>query len=95
AINCASVSCPPLLNEAFMASKIELQLMKVAKNFVNDKSRNKISANAVEISPIFSWFKGDFTENGSIVDFLNRYSSVKINSNAKVSHLDYNWNLNE
>jgi hypothetical protein len=95
AINCASVSCPPLLNEAFMASKIESQLMKVAKNFINDKSRNKISVNAVEISPIFSWFKGDFTAKGSIVDFLNKYSSVKISSNAKVSHLDYNWNLNE
>lgn len=95
AINCASVSCPPLLNEAFVASKIDAQLDKVAKTFVNDKSRNKISANAVEISSIFSWFKGDFTKNGSIIDFLNKYSAVKINANAKVSHLDYNWNLNE
>ncbi|MDG1277673.1 MAG: DUF547 domain-containing protein [Algoriphagus sp.] len=95
AINCASVSCPPLLNEAFTAAKMESQLDRVAKTFVNDKSRNKISANAVEISSIFSWFKGDFTKNGSIIDFLNKYSTLKINSNAKVSHLDYNWNLNE
>jgi hypothetical protein len=95
AINCASVSCPPLLNEAFVASKIDSQLENVAKTFVNDKSRNKISSNAVEISSIFSWFKGDFTKNGSIIDFLNKYSTVKISSSAKVSHLDYNWNLNE
>jgi hypothetical protein len=95
AINCASVSCPPLLNEAFMSSKLEAQLEKVAKTFVNDKSRNKISTNAVEISSIFSWFKGDFTKNGTVIDFLNKYSAVKINSNAKVTHLDYNWNLNE
>jgi hypothetical protein len=95
AINCASVSCPPLLNEAFMASNIESQLVKVAKTFVNDKSRNKITANSVEISSIFSWFRGDFTENGSIVDFLNKYSSIKIDAKAKVSYLDYNWNLNE
>ena len=95
AINCASVSCPPLLNEAFMASKIDAQLERVARTFVNDKSRNKISTNAVEISSIFSWFKGDFTKNGSIIDFLNKYSTVKIDKNAKVSHLDYNWNLNE
>lgn len=95
AINCASVSCPPLLNEAFTAAKMETQLDRVAKTFVNDKSRNKITANAVEISSIFSWFKGDFTKNGSIIDFLNKYSTVKISSNAKVSHLDYNWNLNE
>lgn len=95
AINCASVSCPPLLNEAFMANKIDSQLDKVAKAFVNDKSRNKITANAVQISPIFSWFKGDFTKKGSVVDFLNKYSTVKISSSAKVSHQDYNWNLNE
>ena len=29
AINCASVSCPPLLNEAFVASNLENQLMRV------------------------------------------------------------------
>ncbi len=95
AINCASVSCPPLLNEAFVASKIDAQLERVAKTFVNDKSRNKISPNAIEISSIFSWFKGDFTNNGSLIDFLNKYSTVKINKTATISHLDYNWNLNE
>jgi len=95
AINCASVSCAPLLNEAFVASKIDAQLEKVAKTFVNDKTRNKIAANTVQISSLFSWFKGDFTKNGSVIDFLNKYSSVKISPNAKVSHLDYNWNLNE
>ncbi len=95
AINCASVSCPPLLNEAFEADIIDAQLEKVAKRFINDSSRNKISPGAVQISSIFSWFKGDFTKNGSLIDFLNKYSTTKINSKAKVSFLDYDWNLNE
>ena len=95
AINCASVSCPPLLNEAFEAATIDSQLDKVAKGFINDSSRNKITPNAIQISSIFSWFKGDFTKNGSLIDFLNKYSTVKIKSDAKVSHLDYDWNLNE
>ncbi|MDN3202714.1 DUF547 domain-containing protein [Algoriphagus sediminis] len=95
AINCASVSCPPLLNEAFFPEKLEAQLDKVAKGFVNDPSRNKISKNEVEVSAIFSWFKGDFTKNGSLIDFLNKYSNIKINSDAKVSHMKYDWNLNE
>lgn len=95
AINCASVSCPPLLNEAFVPGKLESQLDKVAKSFINDSSRNKIAKDRIEISSIFSWFKGDFTKNGSLIDFLNRYSDTIISSNAKVSHLDYNWNLNE
>ncbi|MDI1322368.1 MAG: DUF547 domain-containing protein [Algoriphagus sp.] len=95
AINCASVSCPPLLNEAFIASKLEAQLDKVARGFINDSSRNKITADNAQISALFSWFKGDFTKKGSLIDFLNLYSKVKIKSTAKISHLDYNWNLNE
>ncbi|HSF53240.1 MAG TPA: DUF547 domain-containing protein [Algoriphagus sp.] len=95
AINCASVSCPPLLNEAFTAENIEAQLSKVATTFINDSSRNKISPDQAQISSIFSWFKGDFTKNGSLIDFLNKYSKVKLKPNAKISHLDYNWNLNE
>ncbi|GAA0879069.1 DUF547 domain-containing protein [Algoriphagus jejuensis] len=95
AINCASVSCPPLLNEAFTAEKLEAQLTKVATTFINDPSRNKIKADQAQISSIFSWFKGDFTKKGTLIDFLNLYSKVKINPNANISHLDYDWNLNE
>lgn len=95
AINCASISCPPLLNEAFVATKLDAQLDKVAKAFINESKRNKISANQVEISKIFSWFKGDFTKNGDIIAYLNTYSKVKINPKAKVTYLDYDWSLND
>jgi hypothetical protein len=95
AINCASFSCPPLLNEAFVPERLNEQLDQVAKSFINDPKRNKISKDKAEISSIFSWFKGDFTKNGSLIDFLNQYSSVKLSSNAKISHLDYDWSLNE
>lgn len=95
AINCASISCPPLHDEAFLAERIDEQLDFVARQFINDPSRNKIQQNRVEISSIFSWFKGDFTKNGSVIDFLNRYSKVKISPNASIKHLDYNWSLNE
>jgi hypothetical protein len=95
AINCASVSCPPLLNEAFVANNLENQLMRVTTTFVNDPSRNKISSQSAQLSSIFSWFKGDFTKKGTLIEFLNRYSKVKISPNARISFLDYNWNLNE
>ncbi|WP_236025605.1 DUF547 domain-containing protein [Algoriphagus oliviformis] len=95
AINCASVSCPPLLNEAFTSEKLESQLNKVALAFVNDRLRNRISADRAELSSIFSWFKEDFTKKGTLIDFLNRYSQVKLKPDAKISFLDYNWALNE
>lgn len=95
AINCASISCPPLLNEAYVAEKIESQLAKVTTSFINNPSQNKIGPDQARISSIFSWFKGDFTKKGSLIDFLNLYSKVKIKSTARITHLDYNWNLNE
>lgn len=95
AINCASFSCPRLFNEAFSADKLEDQLQKAAIGFVNDKKRNQISTDEVEISKIFRWFSKDFEKEGDIIDFLNKYSKVKINSKAKVRYKDYDWTLNK
>lgn len=95
AIVCASVSCPRLLNEAYEGQKVQQQLEAQARDFINDKSRNKIAPNAAQLSQIFNWFRGDFTRQGTLTEFLNRYSSVKINKNARITYLEYNWGLNE
>ncbi|MBT8295058.1 MAG: DUF547 domain-containing protein [Gramella sp.] len=95
AINCASISCPKLLNEAFTADEMEQQLEKVTKEFMNS-DKNDITKNSARLSSIFDWYKGDFTENGtSLIDYVNKYSKVKIDPGAKVSYLEYNWDLNE
>lgn len=94
-INCASFSCPPLSNEAFTADKVDNQLEQLAKAFVNDTKRNTITANSIKISKIFSWFSKDFKTNGSVIDFLNKYSGTHIASNAKKGYRDYNWTLNK
>lgn len=94
-INCASISCPQLMNEAFTASKVEQQLEKLAIQFINDSKRNMITKNRVEISKIFRWFKEDFTKKGDIIAYLNKYSSIKINKDARIRYMNYNWDLNE
>lgn len=95
AINCASFSCPRLLNEAYTAGKLEQQLALMTKDFLGDTEKNKITINEIKLSKIFNWFKGDFTKNGSLIDFLNKYAPITINESAKVSFLDYDWSLNE
>ena len=94
-IVCASFSCPKLQNEAFTASKLETQLTNATKEFLSDKNRNDISENSIKLSNIFKWFKKDFEDNGSLIDFLNQYSDVQISKNARKSYLDYNWDLND
>ena len=92
AVNCASISCPTLYNKAFTADNVESNLSMLAKKFISDKSRNKISADKAELSKIFDWYKEDF---GNVVDFINKYSSVKMKAETKITYLEYDWNLNK
>ncbi|MBI1185120.1 DUF547 domain-containing protein [bacterium] len=95
AINCASVSCPVLRNEAYTAQKLDKQLDEQARRFVNDGTRNEIGKNSVALSQLFSWYAADFAPLGSLLDFVNKYSAVPISKNAEISYLPYNWALNE
>jgi len=95
AINCASVSCPPLRNEAFTAAKMEAQLTEQARKFFKDTSRNKLSPDHAQLSKIFEWFQTDFTKNGTLIDYINTYSEVKLKRDAKITYISYDWNLNE
>jgi hypothetical protein len=92
---CASISCPKLRNEAYEASELDHQLDDQARSFLANRSKNIITPDKLQLSKIFSWYKGDFTKNGSLIDFLNKYSPVRINKNADIDYLDYNWNLNK
>ena len=95
AIVCASISCPKLLNEAYISSKLDLQLTIATEEFLLDTSKNRLSQNDLKLSKIFKWFTKDFTQNESLIDFLNQYSNISISENAKISYQDYNWDLNE
>jgi hypothetical protein len=95
AINCASFSCPNLSNEAFEPATLDKQLEAATKSFINDNSKNTITAKEIKLSEIFNWFSGDFKNGGSVIDFLNKYSNVKIDKSAKTKYLNYNWSLNK
>ena len=62
ALNCASVSCPPLLREPFRSEVLEQQLERVAADFVNHPTRNSIDMDQHQLRTveIFSWFGEDF-----------------------------------
>ncbi|WP_299133241.1 DUF547 domain-containing protein [uncultured Tenacibaculum sp.] len=93
-VNCASGSCPQLGNFAFTEDNYESKTTDLMEKFINDPKRNKISEKKIHLSKIFEWFEGDFTKNGSLINFLNKYSKTKISNKAKISHLQYDWNLN-
>lgn len=95
AINCASFSCPPLRAEAYTAEKMEQQLEEMAYLFINDPERNNIKKDQIEISKIFQWFSEDFTRNGTLIEYLNRYAETPIHKDADIKYLPYDWALND
>ena len=94
AINCASVSCPKLLNKAYLPETLDSQLDVATTTFISSEN-NSIKQDKLALSKIFKWFAEDFKKEGSLIDFLNNYSKTKINSHPKIVYFDYNWDLNE
>jgi len=102
---CASISCPPLRNEAFEAEKLNEQLQSQAIEFLNDTSKNSfdIRNRKAYLSKIFDWFDEDFGESDNevlkyIAQFLPENTAKEISSHLSewsLTYNDYNWNLNE
>lgn len=95
ALNCAAVSCPKLLNEAYIPNRLSDQLDKQTKAWINDIGKNKISKDKIQVSKIFEWYADDFKAAGGTIDFINQYVEIKVKPDATVSFSEYDWALNE
>ncbi len=60
ALNCASIGCPTLREEAYTADKLDAQLEAQAVRFLSDRSRNRYASGKLEVSMIFKWFSVDW-----------------------------------
>ena len=95
AINCASKSCPKLLDEAYVEEKLESQLENQAIDFINNNQYNQLSINKIKLSKIFKWFDVDFKKKQTIKEFISRYSKIKLEEPLEIDYLEYDWDLNE
>ncbi|MGC0371604.1 MAG: hypothetical protein DGJ47_000295 [Rickettsiaceae bacterium] len=94
AINCASLSCPDLLNEAYQAEKLDWQLTNQVKNFLgNDSKGVKLVSDYIYVSKIFDWFKEDFGGYEGIRAFVNQYKNIDVD-HLSIRYMKYNWDLN-
>jgi hypothetical protein len=107
-VNCASIGCPAIRNEAITAEKLEAQLEDSTKKFLADRSRNRISDGQVQVSKIFDWYGKDFAKGWkgytSLNQFFAKYADALTDNAAdkqalaegklKITFLDYDWGLN-
>ncbi|GJQ60578.1 MAG: DUF547 domain-containing protein [Candidatus Scalindua sp. AMX11] len=102
AINCASMSCPKLLKDVYVAEKLDQQLEAQTKAFINNKTMNFLDREkgVLYLSQIFKWYEGDFIQNGEKIEsyvlrYLNREDGEFIKSNeVAIKYIDYDWGLN-
>ena len=74
ALNCASISCPPLANYAFTAKGLDAQLNQVFTAFANDAARNAVNTESgtVQLTNL-NWYKVDFRQRRA--KYLSRFVS--------------------
>lgn len=106
AVNCASIGCPALRNEAYVAQRLDTQIDDAVRRFLGDRSRNRADQKGLWVSKIFDWYAEDFEKQaGSVAAWLAPYAgqlsdepqiqSALANRSLRVRYLDYDWTLND
>ncbi|WAK03319.1 DUF547 domain-containing protein [Methylobacter sp. YRD-M1] len=94
AIVCASVSCPDLRNEPYLAARLDEQLAEQTRRFLNNTGKGlRVEENTMHVSKIFDWFEDDFKSQGGISAFIKRYKAGLPELILK-TNLPYDWAVN-
>jgi hypothetical protein len=100
AVNCASVGCPNLRDEAFTGARLNEQLEQAAKDYVNSPRGVSFENGAPTVSSIYVWFIDDFGgDDHGVLDHLRKYAGPDLAKRlAGVTSLGgdgYDWSLND
>lgn len=94
AINCASNSCPILLNTAYNATELNTQLNHQTHQFLTDPNKNQPSNPNRKISKLFEWYPSDFNQDPAFRELLQRHD-IRLDASNSPDFLEYDWSLNE
>jgi Protein of unknown function, DUF547/SNARE associated Golgi protein len=104
AIVCASLSCPDLRPEPFVAARLGAQLDGQTAAFLGNPAKGfapGADGRSARVSSIFKWFAGDFESSGGVAAFIRAKAAsdvavrIRALTDAGLSYLDYNWSLND
>jgi Protein of unknown function, DUF547 len=111
AVNCASIGCPALREEAFVASRLDAQMDEQTLRFMSDRSRNRFNPQRgrLELSKIFDWYGEDFRQGhrgiASLAAFAARFADQLADAPADrerirsgkldIAFTNYDWALND
>jgi hypothetical protein len=106
-VNCASVGCPPLLQEALTGGKLEAQLEYAAHQTLSSPEYVRVEGGTLKVTKLLDWYGSDFVDPSfkgaeiSLARYLRKYSSQEVSrwldsagEHPSISFLDYDWRLN-
>lgn len=76
AVNCASIGCPALRPEAYVADQLNTQLEDATQKFLSDRTRNRLDQDTLKVSSIFKWYSEDFERGWRGANKLERFFSI-------------------
>jgi len=107
AVNCASISCPPLPTDAFGGARLEEQLESAAANALGSPDYASIDGGALLLTKILEWYGSDFVNpeyrgsEKSLPAFVSKYANEDVRRfleerrhDVEVRFRDYDWRLN-
>ena len=109
AVNCASIGCPALRNEAYRGTELDAQLQDQMQLFFSDRARNRKDGGYLQVSSIFKWYREDFEKGWmgfeSLQQFFSQHGALlgltdddidRLNTGQiEIEYLDYDWRLND
>jgi hypothetical protein len=94
ALNCASVSCPPLLAKPYSSCDLDAELERQTLAYLKSSQGCEEVGGKVLVSQLFEWFAGDFeAAEGSAAKFIAKHRQQPLPSDA-LTFRPYDWNLN-
>lgn len=100
AVNCASIGCPSLKDEAYEGVTIDRQLNEAASDFVNHPRGIRVDNGRVTASKIFNWYREDFgTNEEAILNHVRLFANDELTSalegKTSIRKYEYDWSLND
>ncbi len=105
AVNCASVSCPPLAAEAYRGSRLDEQLDRQTRAFLRgfgalSAAKRPDGTLRLAWSPVFDWYLEDFGDVDGAKRFIVEHAPAAVGDhfateNVPIATLDYDWSLND
>ncbi len=100
AVNCASIGCPNLSQDAFTAENTDSLLTAGAIAYINHPRGVTIKGDELTVSSIYKWFKEDFGKSDTnVIAHLRQYSKTPLKEQLgtikDIDDYQYDWNLNE